>query len=270
MSLILNIEDWDELCSPATQPQLNNLVLDDFETLEGVPAYFGQGYNRYMELSAGMWLRFSDWECHQNFGMQIPVHDHWIQIMILLSGAFESSIHPPFSKACSYLSGSGIFPAYVDKYQIGQRLTVVDVEVEPELLESYFLADRQSRSIFQKQLFKREDWKVAFYPTVTLEMRSLANQMWNAPYRGAAKRMYLQAKVFELLALHFDLISTNPQQTKSAPKLKPKTIASLHYAKDILTKQFEHPPSLPQLARQVGVSDRALCKGVFLHFLIQL
>jgi AraC-like DNA-binding protein len=261
MTLILNIEDWDELCQHAPQPQLNNLVLDDFETLEGLPEYFGRGYSRYMELSPGVRLNFSDHEHHKDMVLKIPAHDHAFQIMIFLSGAFESSIHPPFSKARSYFSGSGISPAYEDKYLTGQRLNIVNVEIEPELLESHFLADGHSRSIFQKQLFQGEDWKVSFYPTVTPEMRCLAHQMWNAPYRGAAKRMYLQAKVFELLALHLDLISADPQQKKSAPKLKPKTIASLHYAKDILTKQFEHPPSLPQLARQVEVSERTLQRG---------
>jgi hypothetical protein len=57
--------------------------------------------------------------------------------------------------------------------------------------------------------------------------------MWNAPYRGAAKQMYLQSKVFELLALHLDLIC-------------------VHYTQEILTTQFENPPSLLELARQVG------------------
>jgi hypothetical protein len=33
--------------------------------------------------------------------------------------------------------------------------------------------------------------------------------MWNAPYRGAARRMYLQAKVLELLAMHLDWLDGN-------------------------------------------------------------
>ncbi|MFQ4146647.1 hypothetical protein [Chlorogloeopsis sp. ULAP02] len=98
------------------------------------------------------------------------------------------------------------------------------MEIEPQLLESFFLEDGQYSSDVQKLLFKGEDWKLSFYPTVTPAMRSLAQQMWNPPYHGAATRMYLQAKVFELV-------------------------------------QLEHPPSLCELAQQVGVSVRNLQRG---------
>ncbi len=260
MSLILNLDDWDELCQQAPQRQLNNLVLDDFETLEGLPEYFGRGYERYMELSPGVWLKLSDCEYHRDLALKTPAHDHPFQMMIVLSGSFYNDIYPTFNKTRSYLSGSGISPAYTDKFKVGQRLVFLDVEIEPEILNSYLLIDGQFSSL-QKQLYKGEDWKVSFYPTLTPAMRSLAHQMWNAPYRGAAKRMYLQAKVFELLALHLDLISTDSQQKKSVTKLKPKTVIALHHAKDILTKQFEYPPSLPELAQQVGVSDRTLQRG---------
>ena len=73
--------------------------------------------------------------------------------------------------------------------------------------------------------------------------------------------MYLQAKVFELLAMQLDVISADQQPRHDLPRLKPETIARLHDAKEILTTQFEHPPSLIELAQQVGVSDRTLQRG---------
>ena len=156
-------------------------------------------------------------------------------------------------------SGSGISPGYIEKFQAGQRIVSVNVEVEPQVLSGLF-ADGQCSSSLHKQLFK-SDWKASFYPKVTPLMRSLAYQLWNPPYRGAVKRIYLQGKVLELLALYLDLLSADPQPIKSTPRLKPKTIAALHYARDILTQQFEHPPSLPKLAKQVGISQRSLQRG---------
>jgi AraC-like DNA-binding protein len=85
--------------------------------------------------------------------------------------------------------------------------------------------------------------------------------MWNAPYRGAAKRIYLQGKVFKLLAMHLDLIWAEREPKQNEPGLRPETITCLHYAKNILTKQFENPSSLTELAQQVGVSDRTLQRG---------
>jgi AraC-like DNA-binding protein len=265
MSLILSQADWRELHQQSPQPQPNNMVLDDFETLAAIPEFLGRGYSREAELLPGVSLNFFDGQYDRNFKLKTPVHEHPFQMMILLSGYSYCDVYPTFNEVRSYFSGSGISPAYVNEYQTNQYIVKVNVEIEPEVLQSHFL-NMQFPLALQKQLYKGSDWKFSFYPTVTPGMRSLAHQMWNAPYRGAVKRMYLQAKVFELLALYLDLILIDSQSTKSPLKLKPKTVNALHQAKDILTEQFEHPPSLPQLAQQVGVSQRTLQKGFPLLF----
>jgi AraC-like DNA-binding protein len=259
MTLILHPTDWDELHEQAPHP--DNLLLDDFEWLTGVPLYLGRGYSRSMELLPGVWLSFTDREFHQDWMLQVPAHDHFIQTGIFLSGfIYFDAVHPNLGGTCGYFSGSGISPAYVEKHRKGQRQTMVDVQILPELLESFFM-DGQCSSDPLKQLVKGEDWKVSFYPTVTAKMRSLAQQMWNAPYCGAAKRLYLQGKVFELLAIQLDWVASNQGQSHVSPGLKPDTIARLHHAKDILDTRLEKPPSILELARQVGVSDRTLQRG---------
>ncbi|GJD15217.1 transcriptional regulator [Rivularia sp. IAM M-261] len=261
MTLILNHLDWQELQQQAPKPEFQNIVLDGFEELEGVPEIVGRGYNRIINLFPGICLCFFDGEYHRDLMVKIPVHDHLIQIMILLSGFLYCDVHPTMDGKCSYFSGSGISPAYGYQYGSGEHITGINVEIEPQLLDSFFLEDGQYSADVQKLLFKKEDWKVSFYPTVTPAMRSLAQQMWNSPYRGAAKRMYLQAKVFELLAMYLDLISADREQIYNSTGLKPDTIARIHHAREILTIQFENPPSLLELAQQVGVSNRTLQRG---------
>ncbi|AFY44064.1 helix-turn-helix transcriptional regulator [Nostoc sp. PCC 7107] len=262
MTLILSQSDFDELCQQAPKPQVQNLVLDSFERLEGVPEILGRGYNRSMKLSPGVWLDFLDCEYHQDLMVKTPAHDHRIQISIFLSGLlYFDNVHPNIGGTHSYFSGSGISPGYIEKCCAGERLTCVNVEIEPELLNSFLLEDGQYSPDIQNLLFKGEDWKISFYPTVKPAMRSLAQQIWNTPYRGSARRMYLQAKVFELVAMHLDWISTEQKPIHDTPGLKPETIARIHYAQEILTTQLEHPPSLSELAQQVGVSVRTLHRG---------
>ncbi|MBW4619582.1 MAG: AraC family transcriptional regulator [Cyanosarcina radialis HA8281-LM2] len=261
MTLILS-QDWDELQEQAAAPQADNLLLDDFEELAGIPEDIGRGYSRDIKLTPGLWLNFWDCQYHQDVVRKAVVHEHPIQIGVQMSGyIYFDAVHPNLGGTCGYFSGSGVSPAYVEKYRGGDRIAGVNVEIEPEWLEAFLQADRQYGSDLQKLLIKGEDWKNSFYPTVTPTMRSLARQMWNAPYRGAAKRMYLQSKVFELLAMHLDLFSSEREPIDRLPKLKPDTIARLHYAKEILTTQFANPPSLSELAQQVGVSDRTLQRG---------
>lgn len=65
----------------------------------------------------------------------------------------------------------------------------------------------------------------------------------------------------ELLVIYLDLIAEDQTQTRIYPGLKPETIARLHHAKDILDTRLENPPSILELAQQVGVSDRTLQRG---------
>jgi hypothetical protein len=52
------------------------------------------------------------------------------------------SLFPILGGTCSYFSGSGISPIYVEKYRSGEHITCVNIELEPEVLESFFLNDR--------------------------------------------------------------------------------------------------------------------------------
>ncbi|MBW4621237.1 MAG: helix-turn-helix domain-containing protein [Cyanosarcina radialis HA8281-LM2] len=190
MTLILTQADWDELQEQAAAPQADNLLLDDFEELTGIPEYIGRGYKCIMELTPEIWLDFGDCQYHQDFMVKAPIHEHLIQMVVLVSGyIYFDAVHPNLGGICGYFSGSGMSPAYVEKYRGGDRIAYVGINIEPEWLEAFLQADRQYGSDLQKLLVKEEDWKKSFYPTVTPTMRSLTRQMWNAPYRGAAKRV---------------------------------------------------------------------------------
>ncbi|AFZ33341.1 transcriptional regulator, AraC family (plasmid) [Gloeocapsa sp. PCC 7428] len=252
MTLILNQSDWEELCQQAPKLQPDNLVLDDFEDLTSCPELLGQEFRRLIELSPGVKLTLSNSKYCQDWMFKEPSHEHPIQFLICLSGFIHCNIHPSIGGTRGYFSGSGISPAYVEQNHAGEHLTLVDIELEPDVLKSFFLDDRQRHSDPIRQLFKGEDWKVSFYPTVTAKMRSLAQQLWNTPYRGGKRRLYLQSKVFELLVMQLDAIGVG--QDKLRDSLKPTTLDRIYHAKDIMLADLENPPSVLELAQQVGVS----------------
>jgi AraC-like DNA-binding protein len=259
MTLIFHQSDWDELSQQAVLPDADTFSLEVFEGLEGAPPEFARGYTRSVELLPELWLNFMDHEIQQDFRVRAPVHEHSIQLGIFLSGyLYFDAVHPGMGGDRGYFSGSGMSPAYEEKHQAGERLAIVDVEIEADWLDAFLQTEQYSDELRQL-LLKGEDWKLSFYPTVTPAMQTIVQQLWSAPYRGAAKRMYLQAKVLELLAMHLDLISNNPPVSPSS--LKPETIDRLHQARAILTRQLEHPPLLNDLAMQVGISDRTLRRG---------
>lgn len=91
-------------------------------------------------------------------------------------------------------------------------------------------------------------------------MRSVVQQMIDCPFLGITKQLYLQGKVFELMALQLNGILGNDADDP-AVSLKPDMISRIHYAAKILRSHLENPPNQTVLAQQVGVSDRTLQKG---------
>ncbi|MBW4553596.1 MAG: AraC family transcriptional regulator [Aphanocapsa sp. GSE-SYN-MK-11-07L] len=261
MTLIINDSDWDDLSEDAPAPCPKNLVLDDFEEITGVPAVLGQGYLREMDLLPGVCLGFSEFESYQDLVIKAPIHDHQIQISIFPTGLlYFDEVHLDLGRGRSYFSGSGVSPAVTGMHRARERLTCVNIEIDPELFHSVFLTEQQRDNDALKQLFKGQDWKVAFYPTVTPAIQTIAQQMWDAPYRGALKQVYLQAKVMELLVIYLDMIAES-QKSIRVSGLKPDTIARLYHAKEILDSCWENPPLMLELAQQIGVSHSSLLRG---------
>ncbi|WP_315875383.1 AraC family transcriptional regulator [Leptolyngbya sp. 7M] len=92
-------------------------------------------------------------------------------------------------------------------------------------------------------------------------MQQALRQILHCPYQGAVRRMYLESKVLELLAPQFDHLMDLSPRNRAVPALRPADIERLHLARDILQQQFNHPPSLLGLARQVGLNDYKLKQG---------
>lgn len=73
--------------------------------------------------------------------------------------------------------------------------------------------------------------------------------------------MYLESKIWELMTLLIEQEQTLHQSSHTLPTLKPDDIDRIHQAKEILINQMDQPPSLLDLARQVGLNDCTLKRG---------
>ncbi len=89
--------------------------------------------------------------------------------------------------------------------------------------------------------------------------------MIDCPFLGAAKRLYWQGKVFELMALQLNGMMSD-QTAAATASVKPDTTARIHHAAEILRSQLEQPPSQAELAQQVGVAYCTLHKGFVATF----
>ncbi|MEM1311458.1 MAG: AraC family transcriptional regulator [Cyanobacteria bacterium P01_H01_bin.153] len=92
-------------------------------------------------------------------------------------------------------------------------------------------------------------------------MNALLQQILQCPYTGLTQRMYLESKAIELLALLMEEEADIHRDKAQAnlPGLDRRD--RIQYAQEILMNNLTNPPSLMELARQVGLCDCNLKRG---------
>ena len=96
---------------------------------------------------------------------------------------------------------------------------------------------------------------------ITPAMRLPLQRIFQCPFQGRTKQLYLEGKCLELIALKLDQLKDIDKRTGLASALKPDDVDRIHYARAILTDNLNNPPSLRELARQVSLNDYKLKVG---------
>lgn len=259
MTIVLTAREDEELWDEAAQNSLQTSSIESFEAYSEMPSFLGKGYNKYVELHPELWLTISDHEFRDDYILNFPTSDHPLQFSVLLSGIIKNDCGC-IGEGSTVISGGGIQRGMKAKCFQSLRMVGIDIEMSPDLLATFFPGKDGGISPELKLLAKGNDWQTLIYPEMTPAVRFLTQQIFNCPYQGITKRIYLQAKVLELIAAQLSPILTDGGLPQTLP-LKSDTIARIQQAKQIILSRLEHPPSLIELAALVGVSDRTLRRG---------
>ena len=94
---------------------------------------------------------------------------------------------------------------------------------------------------------------------LTPELRIVAHQVLNCSLEGSARRLFMESKALEILALQLGTLSS-PHSRERRVQSK-EELQRLEEARTILDREFADPPSLLMLARRVGLNDFKLKNG---------
>lgn len=143
----------------------------------------------------------------------------------------------------------------------GDRLQLLRIEIDLNTIGKF--VDELNSVPRQLQTLIENENPQRFYLNVggiTSQMQTVVQHILQHPYQGAIAKMYLEAKVLELLALQFTQL-TELKSDAANSTLRPKSIDRIYQARDILEQRMEEPPSLLELARMVGLNDYKLKQG---------
>lgn len=94
--------------------------------------------------------------------------------------------------------------------------------------------------------------------TISPAMHTVLSQLTNGPLPNTLRQLFLKAKILELLALQLDQFTRN-EMAAEVPA-EPPEYDQLIAVRQLLETQFDNPPTLAELSRQVGLNEFTLKK----------
>ncbi|RCR67744.1 helix-turn-helix transcriptional regulator [Larkinella punicea] len=135
----------------------------------------------------------------------------------------------------------------------------VEIELSLDFLRRLFNHDLEQLGIFGTHIEKNVPALLGngSYP-ITPRMKEILAELRECPFTGILKRIFLEAKVCELLTLQIDQITT----AKTAPSTLKKTdVDKLYEVRELLSQNLTTPYSIEQLSRLVGLNRTKLQEG---------
>lgn len=262
MPLVLSIQDWDELWDADPTKQATTERPDNFEVSRSWSSALDQGRCRDLHLR-DLWLTIEESQVREDILFQSEPASWGPASSFFVAGTVKTRHHGLMVETLETPGGHYLeciqSERETDHQFAGESLTRVRFGLAPHALCQFGEASDLPREL---QAVASGEPPNSFYRQgqTTADMQMILHQILHCPYRGSIKQMYLEGKVLELAALQFAQF-TEQDSADCSIVLKPDDVERLHQARHILEQQFEQPPSLIALARQVGLNDFKLKQG---------
>jgi AraC-like DNA-binding protein len=247
--------DYSNLFPAVEKSQILNRPNDFSEVVMEYPQELGRGLIQGIELRQGFLLEIRDYQNHDNCMTENSLeHEHPLQFCFKLKGETISNIEYAVLKTGEVaLCGCGMSPKML--YGFLEPNQEIDIHIEPEVFKRLFGIEDDAIPPQFQHLFRQPDEEYSVrVGTITTQMQVALQQIWQCPFQGLVKKVYLEAKVLELMALRLQQDMTREVIQCHVDKPKRTVVEGIYQAKEILESRLENPPSLIELAENVGLS----------------
>jgi len=148
-------------------------------------------------------------------------------------------------------------------WKAGEKFSRIYLRIDPqEFFQNFAEEDLEQIPIFLRQALIGDKVQPYYHQgKITRQMRRVLREILQCPHEGLMKRMYLETKAVELITLHFQQFQEQDVHDCSLTAKNLSDVERIYQAKEILLSNLENPPSLMELARQVGLNDFKLKRG---------
>jgi AraC-like DNA-binding protein len=139
-------------------------------------------------------------------------------------------------------------------FKIPEKAELVTILISIEYFHSLFSIE--GNFLFNFSSFKTG--KPIIEPKeISPSIKLILNQLTKKQTNQSLRPIFIKGKVYELLSYYFSTTSEN--ETEHCPYIaSEETVSKIKHAKDIIIKEMINPPSLEELAKEIGLNIKKL------------
>lgn len=270
MTNILTRTEFEEIRAESLKIKQYYENKDGFEIIERSCDRFSDDYVQAVQLRLGLYLEINDYKYHNSLNVE---NCHEV-VCPLVSKFYLSGNHRVLSPRTEELKEDYLEQAHhhylfylpdieeIELTQAGEHIYLVKIHTDINFLRTFSMGV-ESLPVKLLEVIEKEKTQ-RFHQSlgkITPTMQLTLQQILNCPYQGMTKQMYLEGKTLELLAMQLGQWENFQEQLNITKTLRLDDIERIYHAKEILIQNWDHPPSLQELTRQVGLNDYKLKQG---------
>ncbi|MEH2179547.1 helix-turn-helix transcriptional regulator [Nostoc sp.] len=238
-------------------------ISDGFVTRWKIPELIGQGIGQFFELRQGLSLLINDYKLRHDLAIADDSRpDSCLHYGFCVGSERFRIDNTAVNSRQHVLWGKGMSEGKVTELPAVEQAIWIEVHIMPELLYSFVGdASGQLPAAFEHLVKPPDEERSLDIGTTTPGMQVALQQILHCPYQDMTQKMYLEGKIWELTALLLELLKAKQELPSNIGQLKPEDVDRICYAKKLLLNRLDNPPSLTELARQVGLNDCTLKRG---------
>ena len=242
---------------------------DGFEKYWDWPGEIGNGFMYMIKLRPGLMLGIGDYQLWEHLTVSFEMKS---PLCILGFGLSRSVLSTPGNgrgKKDVFIFNSGeSFISYLPEWQgiaeypVRTPTRTVGIYMDPQLLNTFMEEQHDRIPTGMHDIVNGTNEKHYYHALTTTPMVNMAiHQVLNCPYRGPLKRLYLESKALELITHQLAQLVFAENYLQKPSVLRCDDVERIHYARDLLVKDIQNPPTIYKLSRMAGINEFKLKKG---------
>jgi AraC-like DNA-binding protein len=246
----------EELTSPTIIDEKMDLAFD-----------FGVGNFRELCFD-GLHIAYGSANVYENLHMSVEMPDapSLVSQVFVLHG--DITAHLPGMNACQYtsLEHNLVYnPNLLEKTAVRKQdgMEVISLSFTKERFLGLAENNGDVLSRFGEQVagnrivFLNKDHN----QPITADMIRILTEIRNCQFQGGIKKLFLQSKIFELLALQCEQYERAGWSSSNTVNISATEREKIYHARDLLLSAVQQPPSLHDLSRRAGLNEFKLKTG---------